>query len=542
LLETVHPGNSLGFLNHHLRSCNSLLGTTPDLIAAGLPDDTFTAIEGDDKPACAELKKRNKAERAGFGPLFAKEEDSIREKLRQAATAIEAMDDSQPAALQQKEAAFLTNETAPEYRHAKLLADLWCAAFVIKKGSAGVPPASSSPSSQSQITLIPEPGQLLHTDDDLFGQPVPAAKPTAKPKSSLITAHCPLGTASGITTGTLRDFVQGRPLPELLESEVTQLAQQYRFFHWHLAFPQVFDQGGFDCILGNPPWERVKIQEKEWFAERNPEIAKADNAATRKRLIESLVSRIPELYLQFVEALRQAEGESQLLRNSGLYPNCGHGDVNLYAVFAERMRELLQPMGRVGCVLPTGIATDDSTKNFFRDSIATSSLVSLFDFQSGPGLFGEIGHARFKFCLFTAKGEGTEDARPADFAFFLRDVAHLHEPNRRFKLSAPDIDLLNPNTGTCPIFKSSTDAELTRLMYRRIPVLLREAPPATNSWKVRFFAMMHMSGDSNIFRSGKDLPAATVSGMGNCLQFSEELFVPLYEEKVIPQFEHLNGN
>jgi hypothetical protein len=132
-LETVDPGKPLGFLNHHIRSGNSLLGTTPDLIAAGLPDETFTAIEGDDKKACAELKKRNKAERTGFGPLFAKEEDSIREKLRQAATSIEAMDDSQPAALHKKEAAFLTNETAPEYRHAKLLADLWCAAFVIKK-------------------------------------------------------------------------------------------------------------------------------------------------------------------------------------------------------------------------------------------------------------------------------------------------------------------------------------------------------------------------------------------------------------------------
>jgi hypothetical protein len=143
-LETVDPGKPLGFLNHHIRHGNSLLGTTPDLIAAGLPDETFTAIEGDDRPACTELKKRNKAERTGFGPLFAKEEDSIREKLRQAATSIEAMDDSQPAALQQKEAAFLTNETAPETRHAKLLADLWCAAFVIKKRSAGVPPNTVS--------------------------------------------------------------------------------------------------------------------------------------------------------------------------------------------------------------------------------------------------------------------------------------------------------------------------------------------------------------------------------------------------------------
>ena len=376
-LETVDPGKPLSFLNHHIRHGNSLLGTTPDLIAAGLPDETFTAIEGDDKPACAELKKRNKAERTGFGPLFAKEEDSIREKLRQAATSIEAMDDSRPDALQKKEAAFLTNETAPEYRHAKLLADLWCAAFVIKKTMRSNDTPVVSSSSQSPIPA-PEDGQLLHTDDDLFGQPVPASKTTAKPKKPLITDHRSLGTAHGITTGTLRDYVQGKPLLDDLESEVTQLASQYRFFHWHLAFPQVFDQGGFACILGNPPWERVKLQEKEWFSERRPDIADAPNAATRKRLVAELLrSDGPaEVALQklFYSAVRQAEGESHVLRNSGLYPLCGRGDINLYTVFAERIRCLLTNRGLLGAVLPSGIATDDTTKFFFQDIIEKRSL------------------------------------------------------------------------------------------------------------------------------------------------------------------------
>ena len=181
-LETVDPGKPLGFLNHHIRTGNSLLGTTPDLIAAGLPDDTFTAIEGDDKPACAELKKRNKKEREGFGPLFEQEEQSIRDRLRHAATQIEAMDDSQPAALQQKEAAFTTSETAPEYRHAKLLADLWCAAFVIKKHHpAAEGEAESAPSSVSDLPS-PVEGHLLHTDDDLFGQSTPTPEPKAASK------------------------------------------------------------------------------------------------------------------------------------------------------------------------------------------------------------------------------------------------------------------------------------------------------------------------------------------------------------------------
>lgn len=139
-------------------------------------------------------------------------------------------------------------------------------------------------------------------------------------------------------------------------------ANQYRFFPWHLEFPSVFGadgKGGFDVILGNPPWERVKLQEKEWFAERSPEIATAPNAATRKRLIAKLEENNPRLLAEFYGAQRQAEGESHFLRNTDLYPLCARGDINLYAVFAERMRNSLNLTGRVGGLFPSGLVTDN---------------------------------------------------------------------------------------------------------------------------------------------------------------------------------------
>src|SRR5256885_14169424 len=156
-----------------------------------------------------------------------------------------------------------------------------------------------------------------------------------------------------------------------LVAEVQAIAKQFHFFHWHLAFPEVFAKGGFDCVLGNPPWERVKIQEKEWFAERSPEIANAPNAAMRKQLIDALKASDPTLYQQFLDDSRKAEGESHLLRNSGCYPLCGRGDINLYAVFAERIRGLLAQKGSAGCVLPTGIATDDSNKFFIQQLVSS---------------------------------------------------------------------------------------------------------------------------------------------------------------------------
>ncbi|MFM2199248.1 MAG: hypothetical protein RLZZ505_2680 [Verrucomicrobiota bacterium] len=427
-LETVDPGKPLGFLNHHIRHGNSLLGTTPDLIATGLPDETFTAIEGDDKPACAELKKLNKAERTGFGPLFAKEEDSIREKLRQAATSIEAMDDSQPDSLQKKEAAFLTNETAPETRHAKLLADLWCAAFVIKKTlrSNDTPVVSSS--SQSEIPA-PEDGQLLHTDDDLFGQPVPAAKSTAKPKSSLITDHRSLGTATGITTGTLRDFVQGKPLPEDLESEVNWLAEQYRFFHWHIAFPQVFDQGGFDCILGNPPWERVE----------------KDSSTTEDRAVECT---------------------QKLLQYSGRFPICGAGRKNLYALFYEIVGSLVNSCGICGIIVQTSVLQDEPSSRLTEILMEKRRLKSVFEFENrrknydGSKWFHDADPS-MRFVLLTI---GTSDS-DTTFVFDIDEMHEISSPKKSYKQSAEEVRAFCDLNFRIPIFKLSSDALIASIAH-----------------------------------------------------------------------------
>src|SRR2546425_7924142 len=188
-------------------------------------------------------------------------------------------------------------------------------------------------------------------------------------------------------------------------------------------------------------------------------------------MIEALRDEDKALYEAFLDDRRQAEGESHFVRSSDRYPLCGRGDVNTYAIFAETNRMLINATGRLGCIVPSGIATDDTTKEFFRDLVEKKSLVSLYDFQSVPGLFGEIGHASFNFCLLTLSGLAELHPEGAELAFFLRDVNHLQEPVRRFRLTAQEIALLNPNTRTCPIFRSERDAELTKAIYARVPVL-----------------------------------------------------------------------
>ncbi len=293
-------------------------------------------------------------------------------------------------------------------------------------------------------------------------------------------------------------------------------------------------------MLGNPPWERVKLAEKEWFAERSPEIANAPNAAARKRLIAALQDDNPALYYSFLQDVRKAEGESHLLRSSGRFPLCGRGDINVYTVFAEGMRSLLAEWGLVGCVLPTGIATDDTTKFFFQDVIETKSLTSLFDFEN-KGIFFPGVHSSYKFCLFTS-GLGTRPAaESAEFVFYAHSLSELSDPDRRFRLSAAEIALLNPNTRTCPIFRTRRDAELTKHIYRRVSVLIREAHddrPEENPWGIKFSTMFHMSNDSHLFRTCQQLEADGWELQGNTFARDEERFLPLYEAKLFHQFDH----
>ena len=347
-------------------------------------------------------------------------------------------------------------------------------------------------------------------------------------------AHC-------ITTNALRqlDSNSDALAPAKLQ-EVERLARQYQFFHWELAFREVFENGGFDCVLGNPRWERVKLQEKEWFAERRPEVSDATNAAARKRMIQALKTDEPLLYRRFFDALRESEGWSHLMRNTGRYPFCGRGDINLYAVFAEAMRAILNDRGRAGCVLPTGIATDDTTKLFFQDVVNTNSLANLFDFEN-KGIFFPGVHRNYKFCLFTAGRGQRPTADRAEFVFFAQAIESLRDTERRFVLSPEDIALLNPNTRTCPIFRSGRDAELAKAIYRRVPVLIREAGDGQleeNAWGVRFSAMFHMANDSHLFRTREQLEADGGLLTGNVFHNGGVEHLPLYEAKMAHQFDH----
>ena len=345
-----------------------------------------------------------------------------------------------------------------------------------------------------------------------------------------------------MTTDTLRRLRENsNALAPAQREETERIADAFQFFHWHLAFPEVFVSGGFDCVLGNPPWEHTELKEKEWFAGRHAGIVNARTGADRKRRIAALQDEDPPLYASYANALRRHDGLSHLLRNTDRFPRAARGRINLYAVFAEGMRNLVKGRGRAGCLLPTGIATDDSTKIFFQDVVETRSLVSLFDFEN-KGIFFPGVHSSYKFCLFTTGNGARVASDRAEFVFFAHAVGELYDSERRFTLSPDDIALLNPNTRTCPIFRSRKDAELTKAIYRRVPVLCREASdgnPEENPWGIRFRqGLFNMTSDSGLFRTRSDLESDGWRLEGNVFHKNGGDCLPLYEAKMVHHFDH----
>jgi hypothetical protein len=494
-LEALDPGKPLSFLDHRIRIGNALIGATPSLIAAGVPEEAFTALEGDDKKACAVLRKRNKAELEGMGPLFAVEDAELQMRLEQAAAALTELPEDRLEEVLAKESAFRQQEETENFKFKKRLANLWCSAFVIRK-------------------------HFLEEGRD--------------------------SSARGVTQGQINALVTHQPLSADLESEIDRLARQYGFFHWHLAFPEVFARGGFDLMLGNPPWERVKLQELEFFARRHPAIAGAPNKAARERMITSLGSAdaAPEdkaLLLEFEEAKRSADAVGLFARASGRYPLTGQGDVNTYGLFAELFKDLVSSRGHAGVIVPAELLSGDVIKEYFQNIIENGTLKSSIAFENEEFIFPGIANVN-RFALISL---GPSDRKQDDFtfAFYLRRPEHLHEQQRFWSLSRSDIELLNPNTKTCPVFRTTVDADLTKRIYGHVPVLVNEAQgSAGDPWNVIFTGgrMFDMATDSALFRTPQDLTDAHYrrDSMGAFVDANAVRFMPLYEGKFIWEYDH----
>ncbi|MER9800914.1 N-6 DNA methylase [Mesorhizobium sp. M0142] len=513
-IETVEPGKPLGFLEANIRCGDALLGLFDlDVLKVGIPDGAYKPLTADDKETAKHFAARNKAEKKGQGSLdFSGGGGRLPSAppLGRAAEALRALPEDTVDEIDRKKRSWAAVERDPKRWSWRIAADLYVAAFLMPK-TGGVP------QNRDQVT-IPTTAQVWNV---LSG-----------------------GQVYGPLVGHAQD--------------VSGFA---RAFHWPLEFPDVMERGGFDCVLGNPPWEVMQLGEEEYFAQRFPEIAEL-KGSKRKVAVGALEKSHPSIFSLFEKDKRVFEAANEFARESGRFDLTARGKVNTYGLFAELSSNAIGPRGRVGLIVPRGIATDATTAPFFGALISKMRLSKLLSFENEEFIFPAVHHA-FQFCLITISNSA--EAVP-EFAFFLRKVEWLADTERKFTLTAQQIAAISPNTKTAPVFRARADAELTAKIYSRVPVLIDEAKNDNgNLWGVEFRqGLFNMTSESGLFRTAAELAGAGLVRSGadwtesdgrrhtpSPLNLSgkrgsaiQELpsrpgrYVPLYEAKMIHQFDH----
>lgn len=498
-IETVDPGLPLGFFDAQIRCGDALLGVFDlQVLQDGIPDAAYKPLTGDDKDTAKYYLKANRDAAVGQGGFDFGNGQASMPGMKPLALDFSGFRDLPEDTVEQigaKAARFKELRKGQTFVRAKAAADLYVAAFLLPK--VGGAPAGVS-------------ARTVPTTEELW---------------------------MALNQGKMRQAMADAP----------KAARAARAFHWPLEFPDMMQRGGFDVVLGNPPWERIKVQEHEFFASRDPRIGTEKSAKARSALIFALrdapigsVER--NLYSEFEGARREAEAISTFVLLSGdsggRFPLCGRGDVNTYALFAELFDKAKKRNGRSGIIVPTGIATDALTAPFFAHLVDSRRLSQLVDFDNRLPLFSGV-HRMFKFSLLTI---GENEPR-AEFAFFLSEPAQLSESDRRFSLTPNEIASMNPNTGTAPIFRTRSDAELTVKVYGKSPVLIdKNNVVGGNPWGMSHAStFFDMTRDAKFFHSADDLKVRKLSLAGNVWRSTSDgsaAFVPLYEAKMLHIYDH----
>ncbi len=495
-IETVDPGLPLGFFDAQIRCGDALLGVFDlKVLEDGIPDAAYKRLTGDDLATANYYKAANRDAKRGQGGFDFGTGQASMPAMKPLALDFSGFRDLPEDTVEQisaKAKRFKELRKGQTFIRAKAAADLYVSAFLLPK--VGGAPAGAS-------------GRTVPTTEELW---------------------------MALNQGKMRQAMVEAP----------QAARNARAFHWPLEFPDVMQRGGFDVVVGNPPWERIKLQEKEFFASRAAEIATAKNKAARDRLMKALRDAEPgsaarKLFEAFEAAKRLSEATSTFVRldgdRGGRFPFTGTGDVNTYALFGELFANLSRL--RAGVIVPTGIATDATTAPFFAHLVAARRLARLVDFENRVGLFPAVD-SRMKFALLTLG----RDEPAAHFAFFLTEPAQLAEPERNFTLSPDDIAAINPNTRTAPTFRTRADAELTAKIYSNSPVLVEEGRGADgNPWDLLIQTRIwHLTEDSEWFRTGVELcrDGYHRNGPNWTREDNGEKYVPLYEAKMVHHFDH----
>jgi hypothetical protein len=460
------PDMPLTFLDHKLKCGNSLIGATPDLIKKGIPEEAYKPVGNDNPAICRELKKKVRREQeslsrvneptAQYGLKFKRNETDELLRLREA---LNNRKQEQISDVDMAEEEYMQLEKMERKFKDWLMADVWTAAFFIEK---------------------------IELDQTLYP-----------------------------TNVTLENLRENQPVNEVLINRILKTADHYNFFHYHLEFPEVFERGGFDCLLGNPPWEKINLEDKEFFAIRKPLISAIKNSSKRSKAIAALKTEEPVLFHEYIEAVDYTNKQISYFKESKSYLFGNAGLLNTYPLFTEKVSLLLNPNGACGYIIPSGFFMDDTTSPLFRHFFQNKMLKSIYDFENRKKIFQHV-HGQYRFCILTLQKHNIENYK-AKFLFYLHSIEEIINSSSSVFLNFEELNLFNPNNNLLPAFKSQFEVDLNRKIYK-YGVLKDDKDINAKS---HIHRMINISTESGVL-----------------INDDSEGYLPLYEAKLFHQYDH----
>lgn len=461
-IETIDPGLPLGFFDTQIRCGDALLGVYDlDVLKEGVPDAAFKALTGDDKAVAKHYAAKNKKERAereqiaeGFG--FHRQQD-----LMKAFAKLKAMPETTLREIRAKSEKLksLTQEGAGQWALARAC-DLYVSAF-----------------------LLPKVADERFVDQHGLPQ---------------------RGKETLPTSGALWEHLRGVQVYGPMMAASMDKAAEFRVFHWPLEFPDVMATGGFDVVLGNPPWDTMSPDYKEFFSVHDPDIRHM-SPDEQKVAYDKLLAN-PIIAAQWDRYCAQLYSAVHFIKSSGRYRlfapgNLGKGDFNVYRMFVETALAMTKE-GRVAAqFVPEGLYNGANATAIRQELFSAFRLERLAGFENTRGIWFPKIDTRMKFCLYVAWKGGTTDEFHAAFRVNTNEKLQQFMTHRGLTVPVKVVEEFSPDAVAVMEFAAQSEVDICTRMYALYPKFGAEVAGLPYRHYMR---EVDMGTDRDLFSEGEE--------------------------------------
>ncbi|ECC0065769.1 class I SAM-dependent DNA methyltransferase, partial [Campylobacter jejuni] len=308
-----------------------------------------------------------------------------------------------------------------------------------------------------------------------------------------------------------QDDIQNLSQNEQAKAIISKYQKEFNFFNYELEFPEIVENQvfkGFDIIIGNPPWDKTKFSDSDFFPQYKSDY-RSLIASKKKEIQDNLLAK-DYIKQNYEKQKAYINDLSEYYKKA--YPlNKGSGDGNLFRLFVEKNLSLLKQDGNLAYVLPSALMFEDGSLTLRKEILENKTLEYFYSFENRQAIFADVD-SRYKFALMLIKNTQANHTHKIKMMFYKTDINSLKNKDEILTLNLKDIKKLSPTHLALMELKDKQALEILRKSYNAFQNLSFDY--------IDFRRELDMTNDKDLFIE----------------EFREGL-LPLYEGKMIHQFD-----